>query len=195
MCVCVCTCCLQKICNKNQGTDFSFSSKPNVFFFFFFFFFFSSRSVLSGWQGRSMLMWYKGVDGKDNPPMGSWHNIKKKRRKWEEEIAIVSPLTLPSNYARVKARVTKKMILVLNHLPYFVDIKKALVLTTFQSHSFPPTLKMYQESRLTKIWIKWLYYKEHFVCEARDGLLVMLNCVMCNTLKVKYTLYYYKYFR
>ena len=48
-------------------------------------------------------------------------------------------------------RSTRKMTLVLNHLPCFVYIKKALVLTTFQSDSFPPTLKMYQEARLTKI--------------------------------------------
>lgn len=148
-CVCmyVCTCCLEKFSNKNWGTDFSFSSIPNVFFFFFFS---GARSILSGWQECSTLKRYKGVDGKDNSPMSSWHNIKKKKRKWEEEIAIVIPLTLPSNYARVKARVTKKMILVVNHLPYFVYIKKSPCSYHIPISQFPTYFKNISRGQINK---------------------------------------------
>lgn len=109
--------------------------------------------------------------------------IERKKNKIKGEngrkgFAIVTLLTSPSNYARVKAWVMRKMILMVNHLPYFVCIKKALVLTTFQSDSFPPTWKMYQEARLTKIEIKWLYYNEHLVCKHRDSLRVILNCMV-----------------
>lgn len=95
---------------------------------------------------------------------------KKKRRKWAEETAIVPPLTFLSNYARVKAQVTRKIILVVKHLPCFVYIKEALVLTTFRSHSFPPTFKTHQVARLAKIWIKWLYYGEHLFANQETGL-------------------------
>lgn len=95
---------------------------------------------------------------------------KKKRRKWVEEMAIVSPLTFLSNYARVKAQVMRKIILVVKHLPCFVYIKEALVLTAFRSHSFPPTIKTHQVARLAKIWIKWLHYGEYLFANQETGL-------------------------
>lgn len=116
--ICVCGCCLPKFSNKNQNTDFSFSFILKFFVgVVLIFFFFGARSILWGWQELSELKRYKGVDGKDDPPIDSWHDIKKKGRKWEEEVSIVPLLTFPSNYARVKARVTRKMISVLSHLP------------------------------------------------------------------------------
>lgn len=152
-----------------------------------------AKSILWGWQELSKLKRYKGVDGKGNPPVGSDTAYKRKGENGRRDCHCDS-LTFPSHCARVKDQVTRKTILVVNHLPYFVYIKKALVLTTFQPHRFPPTLKLYQEVRLTKIPTKWLYYKEHLICKPRDSLLVILNCMICN-IKVKHTLYYYRYFR
>ena len=147
--VCMClTVAYKKFLIKNQGTDFSFFYIPNVLFFFFFWCQkhpLRLAGALTEEIQRSQLM------GRIICPSVPDTIKKENRRKWEEEIVIVTLLTFPSNYARVKAWVTRKMILVLDHLPYFVYIKKALVLTTFQSDSFPPTLKMYQEARLTKI--------------------------------------------
>lgn len=132
---------------KNQGTDFSFFYIPNVPPPFFLVLEAPSEAGRSSnWRDTK-----ESVDGKGKLPISSWHNKKEKRRKWEGETVTVTILPFPSNYARVKAWATRKMILMLNHLPYFVYIKKALVLTTFQSDSFPPTLKRYQEARLTKI--------------------------------------------
>lgn len=155
--------------------------------------FFLCRSIPRDWQQFSKLERYKGVDGKDNSPMGP-NTIQRERRKWAEETAIVPLLTFLSNYARVKAQVTRKIILVVNHLPCFVYIKEALVLTTFRSHSFPPTFKTHQVARLAKIWIKWLYYGEHLFANQETGFWFRWLYDISG-FKTKYAWYHCRYFR
>lgn len=146
---------------KNQGKNFPIST-PNAF---------CVSMQKHRWDPQCSLSWSntKELMGRVIHP---WvlTQYKKKRRKWAEETAIVPPLTSLSNYARVKAQVTRKIILVVNHLPCFVYIKEALVLTTFRSHSFPPTFKTHQVASLAKIWIKWLHYGEHLFANQDTGL-------------------------
>lgn len=56
---------------------------------------------------------------------------KKKRRKWAEETAIVPPLTFLSNYAKVKAQVTRKIIWWSSICPVLCTSKRLL----FSPHS------------------------------------------------------------
>ena len=94
--VCMCLTVAYKIfLVKNQGTDFSFFYIPNVPLFFFWCqkHLLRLAGALTEEIQRSQLM------GRIICPSAPDTIKKEKRRKWEEEIVIVTLLTFPSNYA------------------------------------------------------------------------------------------------